>query len=201
MVSISKIGTVLKENIIYKPMNKLGELRPMKRLNKEYQIQNDTVISAVGVSSIVLKDGLGCYMYVDQSLHNDKIPEDKRKFVAALDLVNGLLMISLQIGMFFGFKQIQAKLFNKFLGKYFDRSAAKGLKGILSKTEKFKDLEGSKFYKGFDKYKGTIGSAFNQLTALIATSIVAKRMLVPFLSTPLAGKANEIMDKKNNSNL
>lgn len=51
-----------------------------------YEKDNAKFMSAIGVTSIVLKDGLGCYLYVKQSLNNEKIPEDKRKFVAALDL-------------------------------------------------------------------------------------------------------------------
>ena len=43
--------------------------------------------------SIVSKDAVGCYLYTTQSLNNKKIPEDKRKFVASMDLMNGILMV------------------------------------------------------------------------------------------------------------
>ena len=43
----------------------------------------ETALAVGTVSSIILKDGIGCAMYVTQSLNNDKIPEKKRKFVAA----------------------------------------------------------------------------------------------------------------------
>lgn len=196
MVSVSKTGSNIIERIIYKPMKKLGEAKPMKRLNKEYQIQNDMVISAVGISSIMLKDGLGCLIYVHQSLNNDKIPEEKRKFIASLDLIKGLLNMVMEISVFFGFKYIQSRLFNKYIGKYFDRSVAKSMKKVMLSSDEFKNVESNHFYNAFNKYKGSVKSAFNQITSLIAASIVAKRVIVPFIATPLAGKLQERQEQK-----
>ena len=195
MASIGKIGTTLKENLLYKPVKALGEFKPMQKMKKKYQNGDADFMSAVGVTSIVLRDGVGCYLYVTQSMNNEKIPEDKRKFVAALDLVNGLLMMSMQIGMQMGFSKVQNKFFNKTLGKYFDRNAAKGYKAALGGTQKFKGIGGDEFHPALAQYRKTIVGAFTQVTSLIATTIVAKRMLVPFVSTPLAGKAKEWMSK------
>lgn len=195
MANISKIGTSLKENLLYKPMTWLGNNKYQKKLNKGYQMNDASIIGGVGVASILLKDGLGCYMYVTQSLNNEKIPEDKRKFVAALDLVNGILMMSLQFLMFktISNKKFQAKTFDKLFGKYFDRNAAKGYAAALNGTEKFKGVTGDKFHPALQNYKETVSSAFAQLTSLAAATIVAKRMIVPFIATPLAGKAKEWM--------
>lgn len=195
MANIGKIGTSLKENLLYKPMNWLGNNKYQKKLNKGYQVNDASIIGGVGVASILLKDGLGCYMYVTQSLNNEKIPEDKRKFVAALDLVNGVLMMSLQFLMFktISNKMFQAKMFDKMFGKFFDRNAAKGYAAALGGTDKFKGLTGDKFHPALQNYKDTISSAFAQLTSLAAATIVAKRMLVPFIATPLAGKAKDWM--------
>lgn len=196
MASIGKIGTALKENLIYKPANWLGETNLVKnKLGRKYQINDNNVITAVGVGSVVAKDGIGCALYTYQSLNNQNIPEDKRPFVAALDLTNGILMISTQIAMTIGFTKFQNKLFAKSLGKYFDRSAAKGYQAVLAKTEKFKGITGEDFHPAFDKYKGTVVSAFTQITGLALSTIVAKRMVVPFLSTPLADSAKKWMMK------
>lgn len=46
------------------------------------------------VLSFISKDAVNCGLYTYQSLHNEKIPEDKRGFVAALDLVNGIINIA-----------------------------------------------------------------------------------------------------------
>ncbi len=195
MASIGKVGTAMKENLIYKPMKWLGDNKWQKKLNKGYQVNDANIIGGVGVASILLKDGLGCYMYVTQSLNNEKIPEDKRKFVAALDLVNGVLMMSLQFLMFktISNKKFQGKMFDKMFGKFFDRKAAKGYAAALGGTEKFKGITGDKFHPALQNYKDTISSAFAQITSLAAATIVAKRMIVPFIATPLAGKAKDWM--------
>ena len=196
MANISKIGTSLKENLIYKPANWLGETNFVKnKLGRKYQLNDNNLITAVGVGSVVAKDGIGCALYTYQSLNNKNIPEDKRPFVAALDLTNGILMISTQIAMTIGFTKFQNKLFAKTMGKFFNRSAAKGYQAVLSKTKEFKGIGGDEFHPAFDKYKGSIVSAFTQITGLTLSTIVAKRMIVPFLSTPLADSAKKWMMK------
>lgn len=206
MANISKIGTSLKENLLYKPANWIGNTNFVKnKLGRKYQLNDDNIITAVGVASVVAKDGIGCALYTYQSLNNKSIPEDKRPFVAALDLTNGILMISTQIAMTIGFTKFQNKLFAKTLGKYFNRSASKGYQSVLSKTAQFKGISGDEFHPAFEKYKGTVTSAFTQITGLALSTIVAKRMIVPFLSTPLADSAKKWMmkedkDKKNTVN-
>lgn len=109
-----------KKNWAQKTIKWLSECKPMKnKVFPNYEKDNAKFMSMIGVTSIVLKDGLGCYFYVKQSLNNDKIPEDKRKFVAALDLANGGLMIAMQLLMFFTIsnKKVQGKIFNKLFGK------------------------------------------------------------------------------------
>ena len=86
-------------------------------------------------------------------------------------------------------------MFDKIFGKFFDRNAAKGYAAALGGTEKFKGLTGDKFHPALQNYKDTISSAFAQLTSLAAATIVAKRMLVPFIATPLAGKAKDWMSR------
>ena len=89
MANIGKIGTSLKENLLYKPANWIGNTKFVKNtLGRKYQLNDDNIITAVGVGSVVAKDGIGCVLYTYQSLHNESIPEDKRPFVAALDLTD-----------------------------------------------------------------------------------------------------------------
>lgn len=68
------------------------------------------------VASIVSKDLINCVLYTTQSYNNKKIPEKKRKFVAAVDLMNGIIMVGgqLLIG-----KIIEAKTTPALLGKWF----------------------------------------------------------------------------------
>lgn len=66
--------------------------------------------------SIVSKDLVGCAIYTTQSLNNKEIPEEKRKFVAALDLMNGLIMVG---GQLLAGLLIEKTLIPKWFGKIY----------------------------------------------------------------------------------
>lgn len=176
-----------------------------KALEKGY---NDPAkyATAMLVTSIVSKDIVGCAFYTTQSLHNKKIPEDKRKFVAALDLMNGILMVGGQI--------LAAKVIEKTLTKYlFNNALAKKLtkdeldrhaNTICNIEENVaKKLDPKKVFEilmknhaqGSKKYKA-LETGFGLLVGFLATTAITKRLVVPFLSTPLAGwYKNKFMDK------
>ena len=96
-------------------LDKVANSRLAKYSGTQVFNNNRDFIDGLGVASIIAKDGLGCYLYVTQSLNNKNIPDDKRKFVASLDLTNGLLMILFQIAVFKMSKPVLTKLFNKIL--------------------------------------------------------------------------------------
>ena len=52
---------------------------PMDALKNAFNKDPASATALMVVSSIIIKDGVGCYKYVTQSLNNDKIPEKKRK--------------------------------------------------------------------------------------------------------------------------
>jgi len=202
MVSIRPINNALGK--VYKkgfeqPMVRLSESNFMNYGYDKFGSNIRSFIDGIGIFSIILKDGLGCYMYVTQSLHNKSIPDDKRKFVAALDLTNGGLMIAAQIIMHktISNKIIQAKMFNKFFGKQFDRNTSKMLHSILKRTDRYKDMSQEKVSEVLAQYKGDACDAFGSLTSLIAATTVGKRVIVPFIATPLASKAEEWMNRNN----
>jgi len=180
-----------------KPFLWLSDSSLMNKGYSAYRANNRKIIDGIGIASIILKDGVGCYMYVNQSLHNDKIPEDKRKFVAALDLANGGLMILAQILMHVTIsnKIVQTKMFNKMFGKNFDRNALKMVQSVLKNTEKYKDVPAHKVAESFNKMKNSVCDAFGSLTSLIAATTIGKRIIVPFIATPLAGKVETWMNK------
>lgn len=198
--SIKPIANTVVDYTLRKPMKKLSETKFLRYVSGKYnatEAEKLKFMSTIGVSSIVIKDGLGCYLYVKQSLNNDKIPADKRKFVAALDLANGGLMIGMQLLTFFTIsnEKLQKKVFNKIFGKRFERSATKGMQAILNNQEKLKGMTGEEFHKGMGKYQKNIFSAFSYLTTLVASSIFAKRVVVPFIATPLADKTKAWMSR------
>lgn len=194
---IAALGIVgYKKNWAQKAIKLLANSKLMKnKVFPNYEIDNAKFMSMIGVTSIVLKDGLGCYLYVKQSLNNDKIPEDKRKFVAALDLANGGLMIAMQLLMFFTIsnKKVQNKIFNKLFGKTFTRSAEKALKAKLNKTDKLKEMTGKEFHYAREADKKGLKNAFSYLISLAAATLIAKRIIVPFIATPLADKTKAWM--------
>lgn len=151
-----------------------------------------------GIYSILLKDGLGCVMYVYQSLTNKDIPEEKRKFVAALDLTNGGLMIASQLLMAktISNKACQSKMFEKAFGKLFNTKAAKTAEAAIKKQPKFSKLGEKQFEETFGKFKKDVSGFFEVFTTLVASTILAKRVIVPFIATPLADKVKGLMDKK-----
>jgi len=170
----------------------------VKKAGEHVKNNNRKYIDGLGVASIIAKDGLGCYLYVTQSLNNKDIPDDKRGFVASLDLTNGLLMILLQIAMFFtvSHKVCQTKMFDSLFGKMFDRPIRKTYQALVKNQPGYEHLKGLDFKPEFEKIRENVKDAFGGLTSLAAATIVGKRMLVPFIATPLAGKVEKKMNEK-----
>lgn len=196
-MSYDKINPILK-NCIYKPIRWFSNSKIARKAGNEVYNNNRKYIDGLGVASIIAKDGLGCYLYVTQSLNNKDIPDDKRKFVASLDLTNGLLMIALQLLMFFtvSHKVCQTKMFDKFFGRLFDRPIKKTYQALVKNQPGFEDINSIKFTQEFEKIRNNVKDAFGGLTSLAAATIVGKRMLVPFIATPLAGKVEKKMNER-----
>ena len=182
-----------------KPDLMLSRTQILDKACKKFQDPktNAAWIAGLGVFSVILKDGFGCYLYVTQSLNNKKIPEDKRKFVAALDLANGGLMILLQILMTYTIskKAFQEKMFNKLFGKMFNRQTSKSIQAVMEQKDHLKGkVKGNQdFHRAFESYKDASIAAFGSLTALIAATTIGKRIITPFIATPLADKTKERM--------
>lgn len=193
-MNVSKIMTTTT-NAIKHPVNTITNAKCLKGFYKNYRSNNAKYIAGIGILSIALKDGLGCYMYVKQSLNNKKIPEDKRKFVAALDLANGGLMILTQVVTFFTIsnKKVQDAIFNKFFGKFFGRASRKGHTYRIKEMEKYKNIKDINLYTSFEALRKNSATTFGVLTSLVAATILAKRILVPFIATPLAEKAKKFL--------
>lgn len=159
--------------------------------------------------SALTKDAVGCYYYVTQSLENEKIPEDKRKFVASLDLMNGILNVALQFTVGMWIDKKVPEWFDKTVGKSLDTDETVKEAKKLSKTiegmhlkEKIEEADIATFLR--EKVLGHSGNAtkllkigFSAASVLIATQVITKRVVVPFLSTPLASwYKDNCMDKK-----
>lgn len=157
-------------------------------------------LTAATIGSVVLKDGVGCVMYVYQSLTNDKIPEKRRKFVAALDLTNGVLMIATQILSALVMKKINEKFFYKIFSKTFDKTGQlfrKYAPCIRCREKAANEIPKTKqdLNKNYNNLKDMLFDGFKFVTELTAATIIAKRMIVPFIATPLASVVEKKMDK------
>jgi len=107
--------TKVMGNAFSRPLNSLVKSKFYeKRVKDKINLKTfDNAVALLTLGSIVVKDGLGCIMYVEQSKHNKRIPEERRNFVWKLDAVNGGLMIAFQILFFLGMRKFNDKLFGK----------------------------------------------------------------------------------------
>ena len=195
MSTIQAIGKAIGS-----PIAKATELRPVKKLAEAWHKNPADVLTAATVAGIVAKDGIGCVMYVTQSLNNKKIPDERRKFVASLDLTNGVLMIAAQLAMFFAMRKYSGPLFEKIFKKSFNpkiksealqrirmQDAAKNPNSVPKKL----DIE-----KDYNKVKKDALELFKFVIDLAAVTIVGKRVIVPLIATPLAKKVEAKMNGK-----
>lgn len=206
--------------------------RVSRFLNKQFdKAVNDPArfASSMLLTSIVSKDVVGCVLYTYQSLHNEKIPEDKRKSVAALDLINGFLMVG---GQLLVGKIIDRKMTPELFGKMYsgtfknkDTGKEELLKGLGAKekarlysdnilevvkkeikgkdidAEKVADAIGKEIGKGSKRYK-LVEAGFGIVVTALATTALVKRTLVPLIATPLsAWYKGKFMDKPSDKNI
>ena len=201
---IRRAGNTALEYGVKKPLKALSKAGFMDDICEAYQKDKMNIITGIGVGSIVLKDGYGCYLYVKQSLHNDKIPADKRKFVAGIDLANGILNVITQLTLGLCINKWSDKLYDRVFKGGFTPSAAKiktytdKVNAFLKKSELTENLIcSSKNVKdAINKTNKIARGGFGVIAVLIVTQIIAKRMIVPFLSTPLAGVFKKQLDKR-----
>ena len=182
-------------------------------------------VASMLVTSIVSKDMVGCVLYTYQSLHNEKIPAEKRKSVAALDLMNGFLMVfgQLLVGKIID-KKMTPKMFGKMYSGMFknkDTGKEEVLKGVGSKdksrlysdnilqtvketikkegktvdAKKVTEALKNEIGRGSPRYK-LFETGFGIIVTALMTTALVKRTLVPLIATPLsAWYKTKFMDK------
>ncbi len=167
---------------------KIFNSKPMK-----YLTNPKAAGAAVAIATIsnVSKDALNCGYYVKQSLDNDRIPEDQRKFVAGMDLANGILNVTLQAVAGGAIGKAAAKFFDKKIEpKYFSEAACKEMHGKLENKIKFEDFKGL-----MEKNKGFAKAGFSVIAALVGMQVIIKRVIVPLIATPMATVFKNQMEK------
>lgn len=158
--------------------------------------------------SALTKDTVNCYYYVTQSLNNDKIPEDKRGFVASLDLMNGILNVGLQFTIGAWLDKKAPDFFHSLIGKRLDKlnteKVAKALEPIINTThpkekincEQIATYLRTRLLGPGGKATKWLNIGFTATIMLVATQVIVKRIFTPFIATPLAGwYKNHVLDK------
>lgn len=182
---------------IAKTFGSFTKAKPTKWLRDKWVKNPEGILGGVTVTSIILKDGIGCVMYVTQSLNNKKIPDEKRKFVAALDLTNGVLMIAAQIAMFFAMRKYSGPIFDKLFKKSFNVVSKEN---TISKLRMLEAKAGEtvckklKIGKAYDKVRSDALGLFKFCADIAAATIIGKRVIVPLIATPLAKKVEARMN-------
>ena len=177
-----------------------GRMNPIKWLDKSFQKDPVKALAYTTVASIIIKDGVGCYKYVTQSLNNKEIPEKRRNFVAALDLTNGILMIIAQIGMFAAMRKYSEPIFNKLFKKSFNpKVASQTAERIRMQQKQAGETVSRKIEinKKTQEVRKNALEAFKFVAEIAAATIVGKRIIVPFIATPLANIVKDKMEAKN----
>lgn len=159
---------------------------------------NPAANAAVAIATVsnVTKDGVNCAYYVTQSLHNERIPEDQRKFVAGLDLANGILNVFLQLGISAALANtITATFDEKIAPKFFTEAKYKEI--YTDWATKFKPGE---LLKKVNAEKAFARTGFCLLGTLILMQVITKRIIVPLIATPLASIFKKGFEKKEVNN-
>lgn len=176
----------------------ITNFKPMQKLGNKFIKNPEGALAAATVTSIVIKDGIGCAMYVTQSLNNKKIPDEKRKFVAALDLTNGVLMIAAQIAMFLAMRKYSGKIFDKIFKKSFNPdNKSNAITRFRMKASQIGETiyKKMKIGKDYESFKKSATDVFKFCLDIGAATIVGKRVIVPLIATPMAGKVEKWMNK------
>ncbi len=141
-------------------INPLNKITNSQLVNKHirHAIEDDTFAAKTLVAINVAKDVFAYGARFATTMKNKEIPEEKRPFVASMDLMSGVVTAAMQIGV--GFSLANPKFQDKIWDKTF-------------KNCKFNDVVAAK--KGF-----------SQILALIGSTVLAERILVPLIATPAA---------------
>lgn len=131
-------------------------------------IENDAFAAKTIVTCSVMKDVFAYTVRYKTTMDNEKIPEKRRPFVAAMDLASGVVTAIAQIAV--GFSIASPKVQNK-------------LWNSLFKNSTFKDVAIAK-------------KSFATILALVGSGVITERVIVPLIATPLAEKFEKKYIKK-----
>lgn len=143
---MSKINAITQSNFFNKHLSKV--------------INDDAFAAKTIVVCSVAKDVFAYTVRYKTTMDNEKIPEKRRPFVAAMDLASGVVTAIAQIvvGFAIASPKLQSKLWN-----------------AIFKDAQFKNI-------------GLAKKGFATILALVGSGVITERVLVPLIATPMAEK-------------
>ena len=132
-------------------------------------------------TSLILKDAVGCYLYVSQARSNKDFNPKQRADIANYDLANGLINIGLQLA---AVKPIE-NLMTKFVDSKIMKKMFKNLDTRLADTD-------NKAVMKILKNKKRLTEGAVALLSVIVCQYFIKRVVSPYLSVPAGEKSKKI---------
>ena len=141
-----------------------------KHINK--CVENQDFLTKTLLVTSISKDVFAYALRVNNTLKNDEIPKDKKTFVAEMDAVTGVTTAIVQLGT--GFLLANKKI---------QDTICKHIFSVL-------DNEPDKFKKA--------SAGFKTISTLVGATLIAKRIIVPLISSPIAGYLEKKHNQKGN---
>ena len=124
-------------------------------------------------TSLILKDAVGCYLYVSQARSNKKMTPQQRADVANYDLANGIINIGLQLLAVKPIENLMTKFVEKKWLNHFFTNMSERLKSP-------NDGDVMKLLKSSDALKKGAVAALS----VVVCQYFIKRVVSPFFSVP-----------------
>lgn len=164
-------------------------MRNVNRHVENCRLNSSTNAKSLLLTALVL-DVYGNSVDAVKTLKNKEIPEEKRKYIAAYKMVNGIASFATEA--VFGFTVADEK---------FQKALSEKMFGFLKKMDK------QKFEKSFGFLKRSNTELFSNCSkglqvasALVLATVFIKRLVVPFLVTPIASYLKKYMESRENKN-
>lgn len=138
-------------------------------------IENPQFLTKTLLVTSISKDVFAYALRVHNTLKNDEIPEDKKSFVAKMDASTGVVtaIVQMSTGLALANKKIQGAICSRLFST------------LDKNSKKFKQAS----------------AGFATVSTLVGATLFAKRIIVPLISSPIAGYLENKHNQKQNSNL
>ena len=153
----------------------------MKIINRLWDKMVNMTPTQKIATSLILKDAVGCCLYVSQARSNKEFTPKQRSDVANYDLANGVINIALQL--------LAVKPIENIMTKVVDSKMMKNL--FINLEERLADTDNKKVMELL-KQKKRLTPGIVALFSVIICQYFIKRVVSPYLSVPAGEKSKEL---------